>query len=66
MACGHCGEVADAAVLCPSFYKAHKVYNPGSGEQWLSRWRRGVLGWLQARQTRERASRALYPTEGAR
>ncbi len=65
VACGHCGEVADAAVLCPSFYKAHKVHNPGSGERWLNRWRRGVLGWLQARQKRERAARALYPTEGA-
>ena len=26
--CGVCGEVAHAAVLCPSFYKADIVYNP--------------------------------------
>ena len=25
--CGLCGEVADAAVLCPSFYKADIVQN---------------------------------------
>jgi indolepyruvate ferredoxin oxidoreductase alpha subunit len=62
VACGHCGEVADAAVLCPSFYKAHKVHNPGAGERWRARWRRRVLGWLQARQDRARAARALYPT----
>jgi indolepyruvate ferredoxin oxidoreductase alpha subunit len=26
--CGNCGEVADAAVLCPSFYRADVVHNP--------------------------------------
>ena len=26
--CGHCGEVANAAVLCPSFYRADIVENP--------------------------------------
>ena len=26
--CGVCGEVAHAAVLCPSFYRAELVYNP--------------------------------------
>src|SRR5437899_7907696 len=26
--CGHCGEGADAAVLCPSFYRADIVSNP--------------------------------------
>lgn len=25
--CGNCGEVADAAVLCPSFYRADVVHN---------------------------------------
>jgi indolepyruvate ferredoxin oxidoreductase alpha subunit len=62
VACGHCGEVADAAVLCPSFYKTHKVQNPGSGERWRARWRQKLVGWLQARQQRERATRALYPS----
>ena len=31
--CGVCGEVAHAAVLCPSFYRAELIYNP-------SRWDR--------------------------
>ena len=26
--CGNCGEVADAAVLCPSFYRADVIHNP--------------------------------------
>jgi len=65
VACGHCGEVADAAVLCPSFYKAHKVHNPGAGERWRARWRAGVIGWLQARQQRARAQRALYAIDPA-
>lgn len=63
VACGHCGEVADAAVLCPSFYKAHKVNNPGVAELWRDRWRRLALGWLQSRQRRARAGRALFALE---
>ena len=65
VACGHCGEVADAAVLCPSFYKAHKVHNPGAVERWRARWRGRVVGWLQSRQQRARAQRALYPADRA-
>ena len=64
VACGHCGEVADAAVLCPSFYKAHKVHNPGALQRWRARWRARLLGALQARQGRARASRALFAEEG--
>ena len=66
MACGHCGEVADAAVLCPSFYKAHRVHNPGAAERWADRWRRRTVGWLQSRQRRARADRALFPLEASR
>jgi NAD-dependent dihydropyrimidine dehydrogenase PreA subunit len=33
--CGNCGEVADAAVLCPSFYRADVVHNPGWFERTL-------------------------------
>ncbi|MBS0498791.1 MAG: indolepyruvate ferredoxin oxidoreductase subunit alpha [Burkholderiaceae bacterium] len=60
VACGHCGEVADAAVLCPSFYKAHKVNNPSSWDRWLAGLRRGAVGWLQGRRERQRAARQLY------
>jgi indolepyruvate ferredoxin oxidoreductase, alpha subunit len=63
VACGHCGEVADAAVLCPSFYKAHKVLNPSAGERRRARWRARLVGWLQARQRRAQAARALYPMD---
>ncbi len=66
VACGHCGEVADAAVLCPSFYKVHKVNNAGGFERWRARWRHRLLGWLQARQLRSREQRALYAAEAAR
>jgi len=63
VACGHCGEVADAAVLCPSFYKVHQVQNPGVIERWRAHASRRLLRWLQARQWRARAARALYPLE---
>ena len=39
--CGNCGEVADAAVLCPSFYRADIVSNPTRLGPRLGRiWRR--------------------------
>ena len=45
--CGLCGEVAHAAVLCPSFYKADTVQNPTKWDLWLARWRKSVIGVLQ-------------------
>ncbi len=33
--CGLCGEVAHAAVLCPSFYRAEVVRNPGAWDRLL-------------------------------
>jgi len=35
--CGNCGEVADAAVLCPSFYQADYVHNPSRWERFKER-----------------------------
>ena len=35
--CGNCGEVADAAVLCPSFYRADVVHNPGGWDRFAAR-----------------------------
>jgi indolepyruvate ferredoxin oxidoreductase, alpha subunit len=52
--CGNCGEVADAAILCPSFYRADVVHNPGGFERWwagISAW---VIGWLVARRRSKR------------
>ena len=53
--CGNCGEVADAAVLCPSFYRADVIHNPGRAEGYLGRIARRVTGALQ----RRRAARRL-------
>jgi indolepyruvate ferredoxin oxidoreductase alpha subunit len=60
VACGHCGEVADAAVLCPSFYRTEWVRNAGAWERRVHALRRRVVGWFQARQQRALAERALY------
>ena len=52
--CGNCGEVADAAVLCPSFYRADVVHNPTPWEARLARVRTRIIGWLQARRAARR------------
>ncbi|MFO1134903.1 MAG: indolepyruvate ferredoxin oxidoreductase subunit alpha [Rhodoblastus sp.] len=54
--CGNCGEVADAAVLCPSFFRADVVHNPNAFDTWRQRMTMKFIGWLQAR--RERAGAA--------
>jgi indolepyruvate ferredoxin oxidoreductase alpha subunit len=45
--CGLCGEVAHAAILCPSFFRAEIVQNPGWWDRALARVRSTVIGWLQ-------------------
>jgi indolepyruvate ferredoxin oxidoreductase alpha subunit len=45
--CGLCGEVAHAAVLCPSFYRAEVISNPRAWERVTSRLRGAVIGLLQ-------------------
>ena len=45
--CGVCGEVAHAAVLCPSFYKADIVYNPHIIDRTLAAVRLFLIGLLQ-------------------
>jgi len=45
--CGLCGEVAHAAVLCPSFFEARVVHNASAWEKALDRVRRRVIGLLQ-------------------
>ncbi len=44
--CGVCGEVAHAAVLCPSFYRTDIISNPTWRERLLERIRQRVIGWL--------------------
>ncbi len=53
--CGVCGEVAHAAILCPSFYHAELVDNPGRAERLMQRLRRGLIGFMQRRTQRKRA-----------
>ena len=45
--CGLCGEVAHAAVLCPSFYRTEIVQNPNLWDRLLDKWRRMVISALQ-------------------
>jgi indolepyruvate ferredoxin oxidoreductase alpha subunit len=47
--CGLCGEVAHAAVLCPSFYRADVISNPTWWDRALFRARGTVIGWLGGR-----------------
>jgi indolepyruvate ferredoxin oxidoreductase alpha subunit len=52
--CGNCGEVAEAAVLCPSFYRADIVHNPSRRDRFMARVRSAVIGFLQRRRGRRR------------
>ncbi|MBV1865173.1 MAG: indolepyruvate ferredoxin oxidoreductase subunit alpha [Rhodobacteraceae bacterium] len=47
--CGNCGEVADAAILCPSFYRVEVVHNAGAFERLRAGVTTKVIGWLQNR-----------------
>ena len=50
--CGNCGEVADAAILCPSFYRADLIHNPTPLEHRVAKLRKSAIGWLQRRRER--------------
>jgi indolepyruvate ferredoxin oxidoreductase, alpha subunit len=47
--CGLCGEVAHAAVLCPSFYRASIIANPTAWDRFKHKLRSAVIGALQRR-----------------
>ena len=47
--CGLCGEVAHAAVLCPSFYRASIIANPTAWDRLKHKMRSAVIGALQRR-----------------
>jgi indolepyruvate ferredoxin oxidoreductase alpha subunit len=47
--CGLCGEVAHAAVLCPSFYRAEIINNPSGWDKFKEKIRHWVIGRLQNR-----------------
>jgi indolepyruvate ferredoxin oxidoreductase, alpha subunit len=45
--CGLCGEVAHAAVLCPSFYRTALVTNPSGFERVTARLQHAIIAFLQ-------------------
>jgi len=47
--CGLCGEVAHAAVLCPSFYRAEIINNPSGWDRFKEKIRHWVICRLQNR-----------------
>jgi indolepyruvate ferredoxin oxidoreductase alpha subunit len=55
--CGLCGEVAHAAILCPSFYRASIINNPSRWDRFKARMREKVITFLQQRM----AQRELAP-----
>ncbi|MDG1994962.1 MAG: indolepyruvate ferredoxin oxidoreductase subunit alpha [Emcibacteraceae bacterium] len=55
--CGHCGEVAHAAVLCPSFSKVSLVYNESGWDRFKHNVRTSFIGWLQSGVERKRLNR---------
>jgi len=53
--CGVCGEIAHAAVLCPSFFSADVIANPSRLDRFMARIRSWVIGYLQDRRARQLA-----------
>jgi len=47
--CGVCGEVAHAARLCPSFFRAEVISNPSAWDSMKARFRNAVINLLQRR-----------------
>jgi indolepyruvate ferredoxin oxidoreductase alpha subunit len=47
--CGVCGEVAHAARLCPSFFRAEVISNPSAWDRMKARLRNAVINLLQRR-----------------
>jgi indolepyruvate ferredoxin oxidoreductase alpha subunit len=54
--CGNCGEVSEAAVLCPSFYRADIIHNPTPLDRFLFKVRRAVISFLQRRREARRVA----------
>ncbi|RIV82591.1 indolepyruvate ferredoxin oxidoreductase subunit alpha [Aurantiacibacter xanthus] len=52
--CGNCGEVSEAAILCPSFYRADIINNPSWWDRLKHRASMALIGMLQARRDRRR------------
>ncbi|ASG22303.1 indolepyruvate ferredoxin oxidoreductase subunit alpha [Nitrospirillum viridazoti] len=54
--CGNCGEVSEAAALCPSFYRAEVIHNPTRWDRVTARLSMALIGFLQRRRARRRVA----------
>ena len=54
VACGNCGDVAEAAMLCPSFYRPDVLRNASGWERFKARVRSSVISYLQKRREKGR------------
>ena len=54
VACGNCGEVAEAAILCPSFFRADVVNNPTRWDTMKAKVTMAIIGYLQRRRESRR------------
>ncbi|HEX4112130.1 MAG TPA: indolepyruvate ferredoxin oxidoreductase subunit alpha [Stellaceae bacterium] len=54
--CGNCGEVSEAAALCPSFYRADIISNPTWLDRTMARIRSGLIRFLQDRRAAGRVA----------
>jgi indolepyruvate ferredoxin oxidoreductase, alpha subunit len=59
--CGLCGEVAHAAVLCPSFYRASIIDNPDRWDRFKAALRARVINFFQHRIDRRLAAVGIAP-----
>ena len=58
--CGLCGEIAHAAVLCPSFFRAGIISNPSGWDRFRASVRRIVISFIQDRMDRRERSLVSY------
>ncbi len=58
VACGLCGEIAHAAVLCPSFYRASVIHNPSIWDRVRARACNLLIRYFQRRLERPAAALA--------
>ena len=59
--CGLCGEIAHAAVLCPSYFRASIIHNPSMGDRLRAWLRTLVIAYFQRRLERPAFSLAGAP-----
>jgi indolepyruvate ferredoxin oxidoreductase alpha subunit len=63
--CGLCGEVAHAAVLCPSFYRAEIVRNATAWDRVLFRTRQTIIGWMGGYNGAGNSAERKWPNTGS-